>query len=395
MTLPRLRSGRLSPCGGRERVGDAGEVLHGAVVEIGRDLAALDVARFEGPVQQQLSFPQPHAQAARERPGDRDLHELQHQQRAERDRSKAAPQPAAVLRDERVAVVGLEQQPLPRGRADREVDLEQLAVRALVAVLRLRQVAHLGFDRARVDGANLTGAQHVGLADEAWLVGVEDVALAVPDLHPHERVVEHVARTTRSNRAIAAFEPESRPSVTAGSTRFCALMTADDRASVIASRSPIRRLATAVASPTMTSTIAPANANWPTWIATTRRSATRARDSALSSTAASRLVIVIEGTRPRSRAAGADKHRTAPESRARRSSDRRTCDTPLAGPRVLRDGNDVVDTGPVRDAASNSERPAGRSRCACAGEHAHGVVLDRNIPDSDRCDSSRLRSSSR
>ena len=180
-------------CGRRERVRDTGQVLHRAVVEIGRDLAALDVARFQRPVQQQLAFPQPHAQAARERPGDRDLHELQHQQRAERDRGEAAPQPIAVACDERVVVVGLEQQRLPRRRSDRQVDLEQLAVRAFVAVLRLRQVADVGVDRADVERAAFVGREPVRFADQAGLVGVEDLALSVPDLHPNERAVEHVA----------------------------------------------------------------------------------------------------------------------------------------------------------------------------------------------------------
>ena len=40
----------------------------------------------------------------------------------------------------------------------------------------------------------LVGTEHVGLTDEARLVGVEDVpAVAVPDLHADERVVEYVA----------------------------------------------------------------------------------------------------------------------------------------------------------------------------------------------------------
>ena len=37
-----------------------------------------------------------------------------------------------------------------------------------------------------------------GLADEARLVRVEDLAVAVPDLHPHERRVEDVASNDRS-----------------------------------------------------------------------------------------------------------------------------------------------------------------------------------------------------
>ena len=246
----------------RERVGDTGKVLDRAIVEIGCNLAALDVARFERPVQQQLSFPQPHAEAARQRPGDRDLHDLQHQQCAERDRGEAAPQAIAVPRDERVVVVGLEQQPLPGGRADRQVDLEQLAVRALVAVLGLGQVADVGFDRAGIECAAFVGAR----ARRARRSGAarRSTGRCPVDSRPSPE------RASRRGRRAARHDPPARsppsnpradPSVTAGSTRFWARMTADERASVIASRSPMRRLATAVARPTITSRITPTNAN--------------------------------------------------------------------------------------------------------------------------------------
>ena len=51
--------GRVPSGGRRERVGDAGKVLHGTVVEIARDLAAFDVARLERAVEQQLSLAEP------------------------------------------------------------------------------------------------------------------------------------------------------------------------------------------------------------------------------------------------------------------------------------------------------------------------------------------------
>ena len=90
----------LSPCSRRECVRDAGEILHRTVVQIARDLAALDLARLERAVEEQLSLLEPCSQAAGEGPCEQDLHEFEHQQRAQRDRSEAAPQPAADVFDE-------------------------------------------------------------------------------------------------------------------------------------------------------------------------------------------------------------------------------------------------------------------------------------------------------
>ena len=78
-------------------------------------------------------------------------------------------------------------------------------------------------------------------------------------------------RTTASTAPIAAGVPFSTPSVSAGATRPCALVTVVVRAFAIASRSPTRRLAIAVAIPTMTSAITPASAKRPTSNATKRR----------------------------------------------------------------------------------------------------------------------------
>ncbi len=99
---------------------------------------------------------------------------------------------------------------------------------------------------------------------------------------------------------------------------------------MIASRSPMRRLAIEVARPTITSAIAPASANWPTWIATTRRSARRLRGFLPSSTAASTLGhrrSRVSARRGQERPAVA----TAPDLRVRSGSDRRSADAGLAG----------------------------------------------------------------
>ena len=78
--------------GRRQRVRHAREVLHHAVVQVARDLAAFDVGRFERLAQQRFALLRALPQPAGERPRQRDLHELQCDQRAERDRGEAAPE---------------------------------------------------------------------------------------------------------------------------------------------------------------------------------------------------------------------------------------------------------------------------------------------------------------
>ena len=141
----------LSARGRRKAVGDSGQVLDGAVVKVARYLAPLDVARLECTVEQELALSEPEPEPARERPRDRNLNELQCEQRAQRYRREASPEPAPDVFDQRVPVVRLEQQCRARRRADRQVDLEQLAGSSLVAILRLGQVADAGFDRAGVE----------------------------------------------------------------------------------------------------------------------------------------------------------------------------------------------------------------------------------------------------
>ena len=119
-----------------------------------------------------LALPQPAGQ----RPRDRDLHQLEHDQRAERDRGEAAPDARAGRGNRVVAEVGLEQQPLPVRRPDRQVDLEQLLLGALETVLGAREIAHVGFDAPLVDRRDLVGAQLVPRSLELGLVGVDDHA---------------------------------------------------------------------------------------------------------------------------------------------------------------------------------------------------------------------------
>lgn len=93
-------------------------------------------------------------------------------------------------------------------------------------------------------------------------------------VHSFTRTSEssRTARRTRSPmRATASGSPATRASVTAGSTNPLALVTVASRTASTASRSPTRRLAINVPTPTMSRAKAPAAANCPTWRATTRR----------------------------------------------------------------------------------------------------------------------------
>jgi hypothetical protein len=70
---------------------------------------------------------------------------------------------------------------------------------------------------------------------------------------------------------MAARSRVIKASVTTGSTTFWARATVVVRASVIASRSPTRRLATVVANATIAIAMRPATVNWPTDHATVHR----------------------------------------------------------------------------------------------------------------------------
>ena len=174
-----------------ERKGDAGKVLDDAVMQVAGDAAALRVGGIEGLLQQSLTLTLAFAQPPGERPRDRDLDQLERDQRADRDRREALPDPGAGGGDGVVPVVSLEQQSLSAGRADREVDLEHLVERALETVLRFLEVTDLCLDHPFVRAVISSVAERVRRPLEPRLVGVDDLALASPDLHAHERPVEH------------------------------------------------------------------------------------------------------------------------------------------------------------------------------------------------------------
>jgi hypothetical protein len=75
-------------------------------------------------------------------------------------------------------------------RGDRDVDLEQLAPADLVAVLAAGQLAELGIGPPGDQRRALLTFELEPPADEARLIGVDDVAVRCPDLHPDHRVVQ-------------------------------------------------------------------------------------------------------------------------------------------------------------------------------------------------------------
>ena len=128
----------------REAEGDAREVLHDAVVQVGGDAATLVVGRLDGPLEQHLALPVAALQAPGERPRQRDLAEQQDDERRDQRRRERAEQPARRSRSSTRSAGRSRRAPgVPFGRADRGVRLEQLALLALEAVLRLGQVAEL------------------------------------------------------------------------------------------------------------------------------------------------------------------------------------------------------------------------------------------------------------
>ena len=91
------------------------------------------------------------------------------------------------------ALVGLEQQAMAVGRADRQIDLEQLALVALEAVLGQREIADAGIDVPGSQRPLRAGGGRVARADQPRLVGVDDRAVRPPDLYPDHLEIQHTA----------------------------------------------------------------------------------------------------------------------------------------------------------------------------------------------------------
>ena len=184
----------LGPLGQRrEPERDARQVLHDAVVQVGGDAAALLRRGLDGARQQVLALAVPALQPPRHRPRERQLEEEQHDHAAEQRRGQRPEQPLGAGADRAEALVDLEQHLRAVRRADRGVRLEQLALRPLVAVLRVAEIADLRVRAARLEQLQLVLAEREPLADQRRFVGVQDRAVLRPQLHAHERAGDDLA----------------------------------------------------------------------------------------------------------------------------------------------------------------------------------------------------------
>ncbi len=199
----------------REAEGDAGEILDDAVVEVGGDLAALARGGLDRAGEQRLALAVVALQAALQRPGERQLEQQQHEQPAEQRRGEGAQQPRAVGADRAEALVDLEQHLRPVWRADRRVRLQQLALRSLVPVLGLAEVAQLGLGAALAEQLLLLVAELELSADQLGDVGVEHSAVLGPQLHAHDRSGQHLAEhevvESSQRRSVAAQHAVAQP----------------------------------------------------------------------------------------------------------------------------------------------------------------------------------------
>jgi hypothetical protein len=174
------------------------------------DAAPLVVLRVDGALQECLAFRLPLLEPACQPPGQGERGQPQQDEDPdERQRKRLGLAPAA-LRDRAEARVGLEQQRPAAGPADRQVDLEQLLVVALEAVLGGHQVGDLGVRPPLAQRLAFIGAEREVRPDQPALVGPEDASLSGPDLHAHDRLAQHLLLERRADsaqrRRVAAVE---------------------------------------------------------------------------------------------------------------------------------------------------------------------------------------------
>ena len=127
---------RRSSRPGRERVGDADEVLHDAVVQVGRDPPALGLRGVQRALQERLALALAVLQARTSERASGRLTSHSSSRPPSRAGANARPSRWALADTEPEPLVGLEQQRPAARPVDRQVDLEQLVGVALEEVLR-------------------------------------------------------------------------------------------------------------------------------------------------------------------------------------------------------------------------------------------------------------------
>ena len=247
--------------GGAQRVRDSREILDGPVVEVGRDATPLVGGRLDGALEERRTILLRPLQPPAEAPRERHLDEPEQHEAAEQEHGERQPDPPSGRGDLAPALVGLEQEQSAVRRPHGDVDLVQVALTALEAVLRPREVAELGAGRSRSQHLALRGIERVARADEARLVRVDDAAVASHSLTRTTRSPSTRSLTIRSTASTAATFRSRSPGSIAGSTIPWPARTANWRASRSASSSARLRRASSAAAPNTASTTRPASAN--------------------------------------------------------------------------------------------------------------------------------------
>ena len=156
---------------------DARQVLDDAVVQVGGDAPPLGAEASTARSEQLLALLLPAPHAPRQAPGQRQPARPAARQRREQRTARArasSRRPPAVD----AAAAGRARRAAARRRgAQRQVDLEQRVLVALVAVLGLGEVAHARRPRRRCAAVPLVLAEREALADQARLVRVDDAAV--------------------------------------------------------------------------------------------------------------------------------------------------------------------------------------------------------------------------
>ncbi len=164
-------------------------------MQVAGDPPALAVAGLRGGAQQRLAGLGVPAQPSRQPPHERCREEGEHQGAAEGHRPERPRDLGLAVLDVGEGEVGLEEQRVALGRHDPGVDLDDVTLVAVEAVLRLREVGDLGVAAAALEGLPLLGVEPEPLADQPGLVGVDDPALVGPQLDPaYGRELEALAQ---------------------------------------------------------------------------------------------------------------------------------------------------------------------------------------------------------
>ncbi len=187
--LPR-RGRRLGLGGCAERVREPGEILDGAVVQLRGDPPPLVGGRLDRVHEKCLAGLLRPAQSPVEAPRQRHLDEPQEREAREQEGCERHPDAPSGGRNGARALVRLEEQRRPVRRADGEVDLVEAPLALLEAVLGAREIAQLGPCAAGAEHVELRLVERVAGADQPRLVGVEDAAVARPELDADDALAE-------------------------------------------------------------------------------------------------------------------------------------------------------------------------------------------------------------